>query len=189
MLNSTNKFVFSVLVVMAVIFVARSQGSVSRTAISTQRIADAMALAGIAVSPDQIELLSKGNSSTVSATMRVVSVSNGAAGSGIVKAKLRCQDNRECLPFYVLVHGLDGVNEISLRVRPAQTTKESPVQNVVRGGDHATLILETSDSRMSFPVVCLQSGVPGQRIRAASLDRKRIYDVEVVAAGILKGSL
>ena len=165
--------------------VCMSYAAVFRTAISAERIVDAMASAGLVVKTDQIELLSR-NSATINATMRVVSVGNLTAGT--VKAKLRCRDNRECLPFYVLVHGVDGIIEGSQRLHPALVNNDSSLPTVVRGGDHATLILESPDSRMSMPVICMQSGMRGQRIRVTSLDRKRFYDVEVIAAGILKGS-
>ena len=59
---------------------------------------------------------------------------------------------------------------------------------VIRGGDHATLILESPDFRMRFPVICLQSGVRGQRVRVASPDHKQFYEAEIVAPGMLKGS-
>jgi len=67
--------------------------------------------------------------------------------------------------------------------------KASSLQNVIRGGDHATLILESPDSRMRLPVICLQSGVLGQRIRVASPDRKQYYEAEIVSPGMLKGNL
>ncbi|MGB8011401.1 MAG: hypothetical protein WCF68_07295 [Terriglobales bacterium] len=182
MLHSTRKFVVCIVATLAVMPVALSHAA-TRTAISTQRIADAMTLAGIAVRPSQIELLSPINSATASATMRVVSVRHGAAGT--TKAKLRCQDNRECLPFYVLVHGVDLANGSGPRPEPAIQAQP----NTIRGGDRATLILESPDSRMSLPVICLQSGTRGQKIRVTSLDRKRFFDAEVVSAGIVKGSL
>ncbi len=166
---------------------AMSQTGVARTAISAQRVADAMMSAGITANPNQIELLSGTSSARESTSVRVVSVSNSTFG--VVKVKLRCQDNLDCLPFYVLVHGLDEVKVGSTRTRAVPVVVASLPQNVIRGGDHATLIIETPDSRMTFPVICLQSGVRGQKIRVTSPDHRQFYDAEVVATGILKGSL
>jgi hypothetical protein len=125
-----------------------------------------MALAGVAVNPNQIEFLSGVAPSNLeeSTTVRVLSVTNSLAGDS--KVKLRCRDNHECLPFYVLVR-MPGSNESepSAEVHTVPTAPAVAVsapQSVVRGGDHATLILESSDSRMSLPVICLQSGVRGQ---------------------------
>lgn len=185
--RSATKLAWSVLVFSALMPGAMSQMGVNRTAISTRQVADAMVAAGIVVNPDQIELLSGVGTARGHASMRVVSVMNGNAG--IAKVKLRCRDNHECLPFYVLVRGLDEGKLGSARERPAPRANASALQNVIHGGDHATLFVETPNFRMTVPVICLQSGVHGQRIRVASLDRKRYYDAEVVAAGILKGNL
>ncbi len=189
MLKSANRFVCHFLLVMAAIPLAASEPASDQFIISTQRIVDAMAFAGIAVSPDQIELLSQTNRAPADATMRVVSVSNGTAGTDTFIAKLRCGDNHQCLPFYVLVHGMERLNEGSVGAPALPAIKASSMQNIIRGGDHAILTFETPDSRMSFPVICLQSGMRGQRIRTASLDRKRFYDAEIVGAGLLKGTL
>jgi hypothetical protein len=119
--------------------------------------------------------------------MKVVGMTDAAPGT--IKVKLRCRDSHECLPFYVLVHGVDRVKVGSAKEGAMPLSKASSRQNVVRGGDRAILILETPDSRMSFPVICLQAGTRGQKVRVTSTDRRRFYDAEVVAAGILKGSL
>ena len=179
-----NGLVGTVLAFMAVMPAAMSQ---TRTVIPAQNVADAMLAAGIAVASDQIELLSGVSTAKEGASVRVVSVAKRTDGT--VKVKLRCDDNHDCLPFYVLVHGVERVNVNRSRTDSVQAVAASSPANIIRGGDRATLILETPDSRMSFPVICLQSGVRGQRVRAASPDRKQFYDAEVVAAGILKGTL
>jgi hypothetical protein len=181
----TNQFASAVLAFVSVMPAAVSQTGVVRTAGSAQHVIDALALSGIAVGSGQIEFLSGINGPRES--MRVVSVSDGIAGT--VKVKLRCRDNHECLPFYVLVHGLDEANIVSSKLLSSPSTKAIAVPSMIRGGDHATLILESPDSRMSFPVICLQSGARGQTVRAVSTDRKQFFDAEVVAPGILKGSL
>jgi len=122
-----------------------------------------------------------------SASIQVVNTTNSSAGT--VKVKLRCQDNHECLPFYVLVHRLDKLNISSARLKAVSAAAADVPQNVIRGGEHATLILESPDSRMSLPVICLQSGILGQTIRVASPDHRQLFDAVVVAPGKLKGSL
>jgi flagella basal body P-ring formation protein FlgA len=187
MLRGKNKLVCFALILVAAVPAAMSQSDAVRSVISTRQVADAMAVAGIAVNVNQIELLSGTSSTRENADVRVVSVTDQTAGA--VKVKLRCQDNQECLPFYVLVHGLDRVNLSSTIVRAVPAVKASSPQNVIRGGDHATLILESPDSRMRLPVICLQSGVRGQTTRVASPDRRQLFNAEIIAPGILKGSL
>lgn len=182
-----SKLIGSVLAFATLMPMAMSQADVRRSATSARQVMDAMAQAGIAVRPDQIDLLSGISGARESSSVRVVSVTDRTAGTA--KVKLRCQDNQECLPFYVLVHGLNGVRVSSTRTPSVPVVQASSVQNIVRGGDHATLILESADSRMSLPVICLQSGVRGQKIRVASPDHRQFFDAEIVATGVLKGSL
>jgi hypothetical protein len=186
MLKRTDKFVCSALLLVSVMPVAMSQTDPARTAIPVQRVADAMASAGISVNPDQIEILSGSDPTDEGANVRLVSVTHGSAGKA--KVKLRCQNNHECLPFYVLVDGIQRADRDPLKARLEPVIMPTILPKIIRAGDHATLILETGDARMSFPVICLQSGVRGQRIRAASPDRKQLYHAEVVAAGMLRGN-
>jgi hypothetical protein len=184
-----DKLVWSILVFGIVMPLATGQTTVARTALSAHRVADAMELAGVVVNPDQIEFLSGKSNLEENTTLRVLSVTHSPAGDS--KVKLRCRDNRECLPFYVLVHGLDRMNLDGPQVHtvPAMPAVAASSTSVVRGGDRATLILESSDSRMNLPVICLQSGVRGQTIRVASLDHRQFFDAEIVSTGMLKGSL
>jgi hypothetical protein len=186
MLRHADQFACSVLLLAAVMPVAMSQTDPGRTAIPVQLVADAMASAGMAVNPDQIEFLSGANRTDQSAEVRLVSVSHGSAGKA--KVKLRCQSNHQCLPFYVLVDGIGRADRDSPKAHLEPAMLPTILPKVIRAGDHATLVLETGDARMSFPVICLQSGVRGQRIRAASPDRRQLYDAEVVAAGMLRGN-
>jgi flagella basal body P-ring formation protein FlgA len=188
----TSKLAWTVLAFAAAIPAAVSQPVVARTSgpvqhSDVQQVVDALALAGVKVAPDQIEFLSGIRSTKESASIQVVSTSNSSAGT--VKVKLRCQDNRECLPFYVLVHSLDNLNVGSTRLKAVSVVEADVPQNVIRGGEHATLVLESPDSRMSLPVICLQSGVVGQTIRVASPDHRQLFDAVVIAPGMLKGSL
>jgi flagella basal body P-ring formation protein FlgA len=42
---------------------------------------------------------------------------------------------------------------------------------------------------MSLPVISLQAGVLGQKIRVTSLDHRQFYDAKIVAVGLLEGNL
>jgi len=162
-----------------------------RSAITSQLVAAAMASSGMAVAAAQVEFLTPVSASDQAPGLKVVSVASGTSGAANVK--LRCRDNRECLPFYVRVHGL---NVTGLQTDPLEGThaqslvvRRAPKQRVVRGGDPATLILESADMRINLPVICLENGVFGQKIRVASTDRKQFFEARVVEAGMLKGSL
>jgi hypothetical protein len=129
------------------------------------------------------------------ALLQVVGKEGRAAGTAMVR--LRCYDHRECLPFYVLLripeakpvdHGAGNTMlQPASHKRPLLENTSSP--RVVRGGDTAILVLESAASRIRLPVICLENGVLGQKIRVASKDHQRFFAGEVVGAGILKGSL
>jgi|ERR1700679_1620486 hypothetical protein len=185
--KSANNIVLAAVMLLAVMPAAKSQTSVVRSAARAHSVVGAMELAGRAVNPDQIEFFSGGSNIKEGAEVRVLKVTNRTDGA--LTVELRCQDNHECLPFYVLVHGLDQVNLVHAEKRAQPATAAEAPQNLIRGGDHATLILESRDSRISMPVICLQGGVRGQTIRVASRDHKQVFDAEIVATGMLKGNL
>lgn len=168
--------------------VAWTQAEIVRSIISTGPVMLALTRAGMAVNSSQIELLAGAGSTKESASVRVVSMSGSAGGT--MKVKLRCQDNQECLPFYVLVHGLNGASATRGMQAVKPSVQAASVQpSMVRSGDHATLLLESADSRMRLPVICLQGGARGQKIRVSSLDHRQFFDAEIVASGVLKGIL
>jgi len=185
--SATNKLAWTALAFASLMPVAICRTEAGGTIKPKQRVVDALARAGVVVDPHQIEFLSGSHGSGEGADLMVVSVTGG--GSDAAKVKMRCRNRIECLPFYVLVRGLDGVNANSSRSGAVPVRPTVSPSDIVRRGDHATLILESPDARMSFPVICLQSGVRGQHVRAASPDRKHFYEAEVVAPGMLRGSL
>jgi hypothetical protein len=175
--------------------VATAAGQASpteRVAISAEQVAGAIAATGAAVRAGQVKFLAQVSASRADIGLEVVSVKNHDQQATV---KLRCHNSRECLPFYVLV---EGVGPVSLPVpapvkvlprrdgRPAAGTASL---SMVRGGDRAMLVLESTDLRISLPVICLESGEQGQKIRVSSRDHKQFYEGEIVAAGFLKGRL
>jgi hypothetical protein len=186
--RSTAKVALFALLYVALLRVAVSQTRSPRTAISAPAVIAALVSAGLGVAASQLEFLSPVSASDRSPKLQVVGIENMSADTAGVK--LRCTDNRECIPFYVLVHDPKGWGN---RVKPLVAGNQRPAVastvRLVRGGDRATLILETADLRISLPVICLQNGIRGERIRVASADRKRFYRAEVVAPGMLRGSL
>ena len=185
--KSANKLAWLVLMMGTAVPLTLGHTGDARAAASAHSVANAIELAGVAVNPGQIEFLSGDSSIGESAQMRVVSMTNKT--NGTVKVKLRCRNNHECLPFYVLVHGLAGGKLVSPEARTVPAVVTSAPRNLIRGGDHAVLVLESHDSRMSLPVICLQGGAQGQTIRVTSPDRRRIFAAEIVATGLLRGRL
>jgi hypothetical protein len=171
---------------------ANAQTANRRTAISQRRVAGAITSAGVPVKAAQVEFLSE-VSAAEDVSLRIVSVNTWTDGTA--KVRLRCRDNRECLPFYVLLRdaqtlGVRHVYQSPVRVATDKSRAEKALSpRLVRGGDRATLILESSDLRINMSVICLESGTRGQQIRVASSDGRRFYKGEVVEEGVLKGNL
>jgi len=195
MLTRTRLNQFAGLLLLFVPLAAPASQTPERFAISTRQIADALASVGLVVNVSQVEFLSDVSATSDHALLQVVSTANRTAGSAIVK--LRCHDNHECLPFYVVVHGskvrsLNGEaagTRLQLASDRGPLVEDTSFPRVIRGGDSATLILENADFRIKVPVICLQTGMRGQRIRVASKDHRRFFEGEVIGTGMLKGSL
>ncbi|MFZ0481269.1 MAG: flagella basal body P-ring formation protein FlgA [Terriglobales bacterium] len=156
-----------------------------RVPISQEVVADAVRVAGTDVTPDQVHLLSN-VTARAGATLRVAKVS--AAPDGKLLAELKCK-SRDCLPFYVLLNGTnDGQREAS-KGRPNAALAKLKEHPLVARGQPVTLIIENADSRIKMSVICLEGGMPGQTIRVASLDRRRIYTAEVVNSAVVRSAL
>jgi hypothetical protein len=166
-----------------------------RFAISPGRVSSALQQAGILAKSSQVEFLSAVTSMAENPQLTVVNVSRWRDGDS--KALLRCRNNRECLPFYVVLHDNKATGRISANfvnspqskpnagLKPRQQSAEKPL---VRGGQRATLIIKNRDLRISLPVICLENGKRGETIRLSSPDRKQKYTGEVVEAGLLQGN-
>jgi hypothetical protein len=158
----------------------------ARVPISRELVAEAVRSAGTEIAPEQVQLLSN-VTVRAGATLRVAKVV--AAPSGKLLAKVACKDPRECLPFYVLIDaskdGLRGANNPQLKNLLGKP-KERPL---VARGQPVTLIIDRTDSRITLSVICLEGGMPGQTIRVASPDRRRIYTAEVVNGTLVRSAL
>ena len=163
----------------------------ARYSISPSSVGVALSNAGVQVNESQIEFLSSVSSASEHVQLKLVSLAK--LNDDALKAHLRCESNSECLPFYVVLRHLNAVNLPTRFSANTGNPKAHPVkkqgERVVRGGQAATMIYETKDIRIVLPIVCLQNGRRGERIRVASPDRKKIYLAEVVDNGLVKGIL
>jgi len=185
---------FAGLILLLVPLAAPASQATQRFAVSTQQVMDALTTAGLSASPAQVEFLSTVNTTSDDVQLHVVNTVNQADGSATVK--LRCQNNHQCLPFYVLLRASkarsvkSGAGNPGLQLASDHELIAPPdLPRVMRAGDAAILTLENKDFRIRIPVVCLQDGTQGERIRVASKDHRRFFEGEIVGTGVLKGSL
>ena|SRR5271157_2890284 len=158
------------------------------------QIATRLSELDVRVSPRQVQLLSEVRATRATPALELTSIEPWQQASA--KIRLRCRDRQECLPFYVLVSWPTAQEAASafrpLTVSPAKAASPPSGHHepwLVHSGERATLMIESEHMLVQIPVVCLASGSAGKRIRASSMDRKRIYMAEVVGNKLLKGEL
>lgn len=166
----------------------------ARFAISLQRVAAALTSAGVPATSGQVKFLSPVSSITENSDLDVVNVSTWTDNR--TKVELRCHDHRACLPFYVLLSqaGTAEARGTHSTIAAANPGPGSPIpvsaaQMLIRNGDPATLVFEGTALRITMPVICLEAGSRGQKIRVVSTDHKRFFKGEVVQAGLLRATL
>jgi Chaperone for flagella basal body P-ring formation len=162
-------------------------------AFALQRVVAALQAANVPLQSAQVHLLAVPVLKNPFAALAVTGITPRDAQSAVVRMQCR-KGNGDCLPFYVLLHwGRPMEREAAFAElnSPARITTVSrvPDKPLVRAGQRATLLIENNQMRVATPIICLQSGSRGQKIRVTSLDRKRIAFAEVVEPGIVKGSL
>jgi hypothetical protein len=105
---------------------------------------------------------------------------------------MRCTDRVSCIPFYAVVNGLAPGQQLRVGPQKAQSALlQSPAQGpvIIKRGSSATLEIVAPEMLITVPVVCLQNGRQGERIRVSSLDQKNTYQGEVISPGVLRSRL
>lgn len=180
--------------IFVVLFLAGTKVSVgddnARTPISREAILGALHNSGIRIVPDQMEQLSGVTAAEPNPLLKVLSVDVMDGESD--KVLLRCEHPNTCLPFYVLVHwgpgGGAGDRPRWKNGSPAEPGLRAESM-LVRSGRVVVLMLEGNYVHMRLPVLCLQSGRRGQRVRVISRDTKRRYLARVTGPGVVTSLL
>jgi hypothetical protein len=165
---------------------ARGVAMTGREPIAPEQIAGAITAAGVAVSAQQITLLSDVVARTAYPALKVRAVERN--GDGALKVRLECLKPAECLPFFVSIERHGGQSESALpRKGNGDMGREAASRLEVHAGSEANLVLEGPHIEIQIPVICLESGSKGQRIRVAGKDRRLSYTAEVVDGNQLRG--
>ena len=164
-----------------------------RYSIRAESIAAAMNGVGMQVEPKQVTLLSDVVATSSAPRLRVESMEK-STGHGVL-VRLECATSEECLPFYARIRpSAEDEAKSSTPALPAQfqdpQSREARSRTVeMRVGSTATLLLDGQRVHISLPVICMENGAVGQKIRVTSPDRQRTYMAEVIDGARLKGSL
>lgn len=179
----------SIVVVSATVFASAVP---AHFAISPEQVAIALGSAGIQVDPTQVALLSAAVATSTTPNLKVRTVAPSGDHTALVR--IECLNARECLPFFVRIQtGSSGdalaapLHAEQHRVSPHQQASARSV--VVRAGSQAVLLLESERVHIRIPVICVENGATGERIRVKGTLNRLTYTAEVVDANLLKGSL
>ncbi len=178
---------FGLLLAQASMLVA--EATPAGNVITVQQVVAALAVTHVTLQPSQVQFLAEASSKGPNAVLIVESVKPWKEGSTLVR--MRCRKPGECVPFFVVVNGTQPEELETAVAGPGRTIAKpgKPREVLVRAGQKATMILESRKFRVATPIICLENGSEGQRIRVSSLDRKRISTAEVLQSGLLRGSL
>lgn len=165
------------------------QAGHNRFAITTPDVLAAVSARGVSVQPEQVLFLAPVTARETAPRLHVAG--NRKLGDSETAVRFACDSNAICLPFYVIVRGLDDGQERLLSRTPGAKTG-SPAKTekpCMRNGERASLIIESRSMRITLPVIALQSGRVGEIIRVTDTERKKIYRAEVSGPGLLKSAL
>jgi hypothetical protein len=157
-----------------------------RTLISRERILGALHSSGIPVAAEQMEQLSEMTAAEQNPLLKVLSIDMMDGESD--KVLLRCEHPNACLPFYVLVHwghSGDGSGRPGQSVENLEQSGSRSQNLLVRSGKIIKLVLDGNYIHMTLPVLCLQSGGRGQRVRVISKETKKRYVARVTGPGVV----
>ena len=181
--------ILAMLLIVGSGLLARASGTPERATITRGQIVNALVTNGIHVSEGQVYPLAEITASGPGAP-RLEVVSVRPQNGNTANVRLKCANTRLCLPFYVLIHWQDPdqVKDalLSGHLRTLSSAETlSREEMLVKSGRTATLVLERENSRITMPVLCLQSGARGQSVRVRSKDSNKVYLATVIASGLV----
>jgi len=158
----------------------------ARHTLTAEQIAAAVSSNGTPIAADQVTFFTNVVASVADPQLKVKSID--PAGDRRVIARLECARPEQCLPFLVTLRTGGSADAVTPQVHVAAVSNAKPAP-LVRSGSAATLRLEGPHTHISLTVFCLENGVEGQIIRAATHDRHQVFSVQVKGDGTLEGRL
>jgi hypothetical protein len=177
---------------LAILLAATASGaqtSSERTQVSEDRVVTALRFFRLPVEKSQVQLLSDVATKSRAGILQVVEVERWNDHDALVK--FRCANLGDCLPFFVALHWPTSEDrDLALAASHRNGIVRAGVRKemLVRAGQKATLVIPNNKFNATTPIICLQAGSQGQKVRVATLDHKKIALAEVIDNGVLRGS-
>lgn len=160
--------------------------------ITTTQIAAAISSTGTAVEPAQVDMLTRVVAATSSPRL---TIDSAETMGGRLIVRLSCEQSSECLPFLVAVRATPeaAARLAGLSANDGGLNRSSaPMAShevVIRTGTPAVLLLDGKHVHIQIPVVTMENGSIGQRIRVTEKGSRQTYTAVVVNGGLLQGRL
>jgi hypothetical protein len=165
--------------------------------VSVEQVAASVTKLGVPIMPDQVALLTDVTATTPAPSLQIRFIERVEADRFMVR--LECGSQEDCMPFIASVRAgeetatqLSAVSLRSSLLRDSASGSDSNARRgtvLMRSGSRAILQLDNEHVHIRIPVICLESGSAGQKIRATDKDHTRVYRAQVVQAGLLQGRL
>ncbi len=174
---------------------ASAENAAQRFLVTKEMVVTAMQYRQLPIQGVQVRLSAPITASSVNPMLDIQTMTMVDAHNA--QLRIACRNRTECLPFYVAATWPDVAGAIAVPEglpqkpgQPQMLTKpaEAPVRAALRPGSTATLLIEDQKIHIRLRVICLEGGLPGDKVRVSTPDHKVSYKAEIVAPNLLKGS-
>jgi hypothetical protein len=157
--------------------------------VAERDVVEGMREKGIVIAPGQVKMLSTIPVREVHPLLEAMKIETLSADAS--RVLMRCEVRTECIPFYVIVNGLDPNQQLSGNTKVARPSSQTAALGapMVKKGGAATLEITAPEMVITVPVICLQSGWQGERIKVELADHSRTYLAEIVSPGLLRSGM
>ncbi len=114
-------------------------------------------------------------------------------------ARLRvgCQVHSECMAFYASAQWPATSQPITMAMLAASAGKPGPggggtavkAVSALRPGSHAVLLIDQDKIHIRLPVICVQGGAAGDKVRVTTANRQQLFEAVILNSDELKGTL
>lgn len=186
---STKAHIFGALMLLGAT-VAAYGNSAQPTHVTESDVAEGMRGKGVIVRAEQISMLATIPARAEHPVLEALKIEPLSGDTS--RVLMRCVNRNSCIPFYAVVNGLTPGQKFSAELPAArEASLEKPALSpvVMKRGSTATLEIVSSEMLITIPVVCLENGRQGERIRVSSTDRNHTYLGEVTSPGLLRSRM
>jgi hypothetical protein len=184
------RFIFGTLALLGTAVLVSAQQAAAPPRITAEDVVQSLRDHGVEIAASQIDLpdfpARKGHPELE--LMKVEPLPDGTS-----RVLFHCADKASCIPFYVVLRGMTRDFRAEYRHQGAprkQLAHDAAHRSVlIKRGASAMLEMVSPTMVITLPVICLENGSQGERIKVTSADRKSTYLGEIVAPGMLRTQL